>query len=287
MLNLAHVLTFLAVLDEGGVRAAAKSLRVSPSTVVEHLKQLEADLSVSLVVRSRGATRATPQGERFLPYARGLMATAVRARELIGTPHIRLAAASNVGTYLLQQPLAAFQQLTGIEVELWIGSNPAVAERLAAGVADIAAMEWWAGKRGYQATVWARESLVVIASPGHRWAGRDSIEPKELAEEAVLGGEAGSGTGTLLGERLGPIAGQLRIVSGFGNTEAVKRAVRAGRGISIVLAAAVVDEVASGQLLALDISGVELNKEIWLVVPQHAPASSPALALMMALQASV
>lgn len=287
MINLAHVRTFLAVIDERGVRSAAKALALSPSTVVEHVNQLESDLAAPLVVRDRGATRATLQGERFLPYARALIGTALRARELIGSPVIRLSAASNVGTYLLQQPLSAFRQRTGIEVELWIGSNPAVAERLMSGEADLVAMEWWDGRRGYQATCWAREPLVVIVSPAHRWARRKRIAIEELVEEPMIGGEPGSGTGTLLRRRLGPAADRLRTVSGYGNTEAVKRAVRAGRGASIVLAAAVADEIASGQLVALEIEGTGLFKDIWLVTPEQIPSSAPSLSLIADLQQPV
>lgn len=286
MLNLTYVRTFLAVIDAKGIRAAAKILDLSPSSVAEQLKQLELDLSAPLVVRSRGAMEATPQGERFLPYARGLVETAMRARELIASPVIRLAAASNIGVYLLQQPLAVFRQKTGVEIDLWIGPNPAVAERLSTGAADVAAMEWWDNRRGYHATRWGREALVVIVSPEHRWAHRTNITVEELVEEPLLGGEPGSGTGTLLRHYLGPIVDRLRTLPGFGSTEAVKRAVRAGHGASIVLAAAVADEIKSRQLIALQISGAEIFKDIWLISPEHTPPSAPSLSLITELRSS-
>lgn len=287
MINLVHVRTFLAVVDERGVRAAAKALELSPSTVAEHMNQLESDLGAPLVFRDGRSTRATRQGERFLPYARSLIGTALRARELIDRPVIRMSAASNVGTYLIQKPLAEFSRRTGVKVELWIGPNPDVAERLAKGEADLVAMEWWDRRRGYQAMSWRKEALVAIVSPGHRWAARKSVSIEDLLEEPVLGGEVGSGTGRLLRERLGPVADRLKTVSGYGSTEAVKRAVRAGHGTSIVLAAAVVDEVASGQLIALQIARTELHKEIWLVTPEHMPAGSPPSRLVAELQAAL
>lgn len=284
MLNLTHARTFLAVIDENGVRAAAKALDISPSTVVQHLQQLEIELSAPLVVRGRGTTQLTAQGERFMPYARSLVATALRAKDLIASPVVRLAAASNVGIYLLQQPLAGASQETGVEIDLWIGSNPAVVERLDSGAADVVATEWWDQRRGYRAIGWLREPLIVIVSPSHRWASRKSISSKELTEERLLGGEPGSGTGTLLRERLGSIADRLQTVSGFGSTEAVKRAVRAGKGASIVLAASVADEISSGQLIGLRISGTKLFKRIWLVTPEYLPPTSPVLDLIAVLR---
>jgi len=62
MLNLVHAKTFLAVLSERGFRAAARDLNLSPSTVVEHIKQLEEDLAAPLLVRRRGIVEPTYQG---------------------------------------------------------------------------------------------------------------------------------------------------------------------------------------------------------------------------------
>jgi len=54
-------------------------------------------------------------------------------------------------------------------------------------------------------------------------------------------------------------------IDGFGSTEAVKRAVRAGHGISIVLASTIADEIAGGSLVALDIEGTTVEKDISLI----------------------
>jgi len=51
----------------------------------------------------------------------------------------------------------------------------------------------------------------------------------------------------------------------LGSTEAVKNAVRAGLGISIVLASSVEDEVAAGHLVAVPIKGVNLDKDLFVV----------------------
>lgn len=283
MLNLIHTRTFLSVVDNGGIRAAAKALEISPSSVADHINQLEAELDTRLVVRGHGSAKPTFRGELFLPYARSLISTAQRARELINSPVVRVAAASNVGIYLFQEPLAAARRESGVETELWIGPNPAVAERLTVGYADVAVMEWWDGRDGFRAVAWRQEPLVVIVSPEHPWARRDTINAEELAQDTLLGGEAGSGTGTVLRQKLGPIADQLKTITGFGSTEAVKRAVRAGQGISVVSSSAVKDESANGQLVTLRISGIELFKDIYLIVPEHAEASSTTSRLLRSL----
>ena len=118
---------------------------------------------------------------------------------------------------------------------------------------------------------------MVIVPPSHPWASRSAIDPAELATERILGGERGSGTGTLLRGCLGETFHQLQMVPGFGSTEGVKRGVRAGLGISIVVASSVTDEIATGQLVSVPLEGLALHKSLWLVTPT--PLSRPATQL--------
>ncbi|CFX08702.1 Transcriptional regulator [Candidatus Filomicrobium marinum] len=277
MLNLIHARTFLTVVEVRGVRAAARQLDLAPSTVADHIRQLEEELATPLIARDRGAFGLTPQGARLLPLARALVTTAERLSILVHQPWLRVAAASNIGTYMLQQPVAAFQRETDIEVEMWIGRNIDVAERIQRGESDLAVMEWWEPRKGFVAQTWSREPLVVIVGPKHRWASLEAVNVQELVTEPLLGGEPGTGTGRLLQQQFGALADRLKTTEGFGSTEAVKRAVRAGRGASIVLEAAVTDEVASGQLVMLPLEGIELAKEIKVIVPDGLPSTAPAM----------
>ena len=274
MLSLIHARTFLAVIEAGGFRPAARKLALSPSTAIEHIRQLEADLAVPLLVRLRGQVKSTAYGAAFEPLARALVSTAERAHELITKAPLRIAASSNVGIYSLQPSIARFGKMHGIAIEPWIGANPAVAERLSRGLADVAVMEWWDGRPGFVAKAWRSEPLKVIVARDHPWAGRKAISATELVGCRILGGEAGSGTGTVLRKQLGALADRLTTIDGYGSTEAVKRAVRTGNGISIVLASTITDEITEGALAALDIEGTKLAKEISIILPSGLPGTS-------------
>lgn len=280
MLNLTHVRSFLAMVEARSLRAGARTLGLSPSTGLEHLRQLEAALGAALLVRQVGNTRLTAAGARFLPLAQAMVATALRAAEHIRLPHLIIAASSNIGTYLLPARMKSFEQKTGSAAHLWIGTNMQVAERLERGEADLAITECWEQRENFEAILWRIEPLKIIVASDHRWAGRGALEPEELTEEWMLGGEPGTGTGRLLREALGPVAGRLRTLNGFGSTEAVKRAVRAGQGISIVMASAIEDELLSGTLVALDVHGAPLEKRLMIVRPTSLPASAPASRLV-------
>ncbi|MEX2632335.1 MAG: LysR substrate-binding domain-containing protein [Tistlia sp.] len=286
MINLLQVRAFLTVLEAGGLRPAARRLALSPSTLLEQLRGLERELG-SVLLRRGGAPRPTAAGERFLPLAHALLDTAERAQRLLRSLPLRLAAASNIGVYLLQPALADWQDGAGgqageggaepgRETELWIGSNPEAAARLESGQADLALLEWWDGRPGFRACSWRREPLCLIAAPHHRLARRESVPLEELAGEVLFGGERGTGTGTLLRRQLGEGAGALGAIDGLGSTEAVKRAVRSGRGLSLVLRGAVEEEVAAGSLVALSLDGLDLAKDLQIVLPERLPPTAPA-----------
>ncbi len=96
-----------------------------------------------------------------------------------------------------------------------------------------------------------------------------------MASQTLLGGEGGTGTITLLRKKLGHLSEGLKAIGGFGSTEAVKRAVRAGRGVSLVIAAAIADEVKAGQLVALRLKDIELVKELKIISPIGVPDAAP------------
>ena len=92
----------------------------------------------------------------------------------------------------------------------------------------------------------------------------------------LIGGAPGTGTGRILNglARRGGTAPDP--VLQLGSTEAVKRAVREGLGVSVVFAAAVTDEVAAGTLCARPVAGTRLAKDLFVILPEETLPESPA-----------
>jgi DNA-binding transcriptional LysR family regulator len=286
MLNLWHVQTFLAVIDEGGFQDAAQALGLAQPTVSQQLRKLEEALGARLVVRTRNSAQPTRDGAAFLPFARGLVRTAGRAMSTVGDRPLAIGASSNIGTYLLPAPLHRFASDSGAEFDLVLGTNPETADRLDGAEVDIAVMEWWDGRPGFTATPWRREPMVVILSPKHPWANRRSVSRALLLDQPLIGGEPGTGTGQLLQKAFGRNAARLSVSMHLGSTAAVKEAVKAGLGISLVLAGAVAEEVEAGTLVALRLADADLTKELVVVLPEDTPATSPAAQFAAALMAA-
>src|SRR5579859_472794 len=65
-----HLRAFLAVLECGGIAAAAQQLGFAQSSVSDQLRGLEQELGVAVLHRTSTGTTLTPAGERLAPLAR-------------------------------------------------------------------------------------------------------------------------------------------------------------------------------------------------------------------------
>lgn len=275
-MNLEHVKSYLALIRTGSYHKAAKQLGLAQPTVSLHIRKLEKALGTTLIIRDRNGCTMAPRTEAFARHAEAFVRLAEKARQALHRPTLTVGASTNVGTYLLQQAFREFyeEHHDSISLDMVIDRNDRIAELLESDEIDVATMEWWDGRPGFIYRSWKKEPLVVIVGSSHSWSNRDSIPAEALTEERIIGGESASGTGRILRESLGDLVSGLRVGFQLGSTEAVKRAVRNGLGISMVLASSVADEVSSGTLKALQIDGFSMEKELMVVYRRGLPADS-------------
>ncbi len=263
-LNIEHLATLLALLESGSFGAAAARVGLAQSTVSQHLKQLERALGHTLIIRERRGCKPTPVALRLLPYAKSMLQLERRVAEAAGSRLPRLGACSNIGIYMLPGLLRDFQEKGGGRPEFVIGSNPEVVRSLEQAEIDAALLEWWDEREGFGWKLWREEPFVVIVAPTHALSRRKSVSRKELARLALIGGEEGTGTGRILREYFAGLP-MPNVSMRLGSTEAVKRAVEAGLGASLVLACTVKQEVLDGRLCALSLRDRPLNKSLRLI----------------------
>lgn len=279
-INLEFLRSYLAVLRAGSFHAAARELGLAQPTVSQHVKKLENSLGVTLIVRGSARCLPAARTEIFARRAEALLRFVEFTCASLVHPAIMIGASSNIGIYLLQPYFKAFRSTLdegSPKPDLVIGSNEEILGKLDRDEVDVGVTEWWNEKPGFVSHIWRRERLVVITPPDHPWTKLGEIDPSRLAEEPMIGGEPGTGTGRILRDRLGPLAQSLRVILSLGSTEAVKNAVRNGLGISIVFESAVEDEVRSGALAALRLRNVELAKPLHLVHRRGLPAGNAVL----------
>jgi DNA-binding transcriptional LysR family regulator len=292
MLNLREVQAFVAVVDAGAFHKAAGRLGLFQPTISQQVKKLEESVRARLVTRDRSVRcAAMASGLRLLLIARALLRTAARAADVSVGRTLVIGASSNIGIYILPPIANRFAAAQAGETgfpEIVIGTNPQTASRLDAGEVDVAVMEWWDARAGFVAPTWRWEPLVIIVPKRHPWTKLSVVPRRALLAAPWIGGEPGTGTGRLIREIFGKAADQLRMTMTLGSTEAVKAAVRAGLGVSLVTLSSVEQELRTGSLCAVPIKGAPtLQKELVVVLPQDAPSTAPAHAFATMLRATV
>lgn len=278
MIDLERVATFIAVVKCGGFREAAKQTGLSQPTVTQHIKRLEQSLQARLIDRATMPQSLTLEGKIFFHYAEQLLRTSHKATAALHNKSLVVGASSNIGIYLLQPYIKALQDKLANKIDVRIGKNIEIAALLETLEVDVAVMEWWDSRPGFVSTVWRRERMVVIVRPGHPWAAESTIPLKWLKSQNLLGGEAATGTGRLLQQYAGADSAEFTVGMQLGSTEAVKHAVHAGLGISLVMESAVKHEQASGWLHAIPIEE-DVYKDLYLVHRSETSLSGPVASL--------
>jgi DNA-binding transcriptional LysR family regulator len=125
-----HYRTFLAVLEEGSLSAAARRLGLTQPTVGRHVDALELTLGLELFTRSQLGLEPTEAAHELRPFAESLAATsAALIRAASGTRHriegvVRIAASEVVGVEVLPPVLSALREAhSGLVIELALSSD--------------------------------------------------------------------------------------------------------------------------------------------------------------------
>ncbi|OUV76806.1 MAG: hypothetical protein CBC91_05750 [Rickettsiales bacterium TMED131] len=277
--SLLHVRSFLALTESGSFTEVAQRLSISQPTVSQHITKLEAYLGVVLIKRNRTGCELTDSGRLFLPYAKQMMNALYAAKSSLkeAAPALRISVSSNVMTYYLIPHINRFCREYGdVVVQLQVQRNEEVIASVERGDAELGFAEWWDNRSGVIAEPFCEDELVIIFSPESSFAKKKRWYTKDLTQIPLIGGESGTGTGTIIREALGLHAEQLNIKMNVGSTEAVKRAVIENIGSSIVLFKSVEEEVKQGRLIAQRLVDKPLKKSFFTLRLRGLPLSREA-----------
>jgi DNA-binding transcriptional LysR family regulator len=123
-------------------------------------------------------------------------------------------------------------------------------------VIDLGVVEAPVTNKNLSVEVCRTDRLVAIVPPGHPLAGQEKIKLNTLVEYPYICREEGSGTREVILDYLreaGVDAGQLKVIMELGSLEALKGAVEAGIGVSIVSRATLSKEIRLGTVEVLEL----------------------------------
>jgi DNA-binding transcriptional LysR family regulator len=265
----------VSVAETGSLGRAATIHGISQPAVSMRMTGLERRLGLTLLRRDSSGTHLTPVGEDLVASARRVLAaaselTALAARyRAEGAELLRVASSFTVAEHLLPTWVRALQErFPGTSLALEVVNSARVLAIVTDHRVDIGFVEGvHKDLPGLESDTVTTDELVVVVAPGHPWTQRGRpINGEELATVELIVREPGSGTREVLDAALAPWGGT-RTRLALGSSSAVLAAARAGDAPGVVSALVAAPEVASGRLVAVPTTGVDLHRELRAVWP--------------------
>jgi DNA-binding transcriptional LysR family regulator len=269
---------FVKLVDEGSFSAAAKRLGVTQPAISAQIRTLEEHFGTKLIMRSGRSWVPTAAGEQLYTYAGELNAVAERLEEAMmafGTlPAGRLdVGASTVpGEFLLPKLLSPFcETYPAIRVCVQVNDTASVVEQLLLRRVDIAIIGAALAMDRLELVPFANDDLVLIASSDNPLSKLKSIHRDDLVFQSWVLRERGSGTRSMVSEAMAAVGldpENLAVAMELGTTEAVKRAVKAGVGLSFVSSYALEpgDLTEAGGIRVLTVPSLKAQRTLYIAV---------------------
>jgi DNA-binding transcriptional LysR family regulator len=270
----------ISLVEERSFSRAAKRMLLTQPALTKNIKNVEDSLGVLVVNRSNAGISLTPEGKILYDYAQRM----VKLRDEVKTKIIKLhenaggdiyiGASTIPATYILPRALSAFCK-TNPDIRIYI--KAADSEEAMNMVLDKEAEIGCIGKKPQNKKLAAeplwKDRLVLAVAKGHRWLKKKSIAATELPEEPFIAREKGSATRDVLESYLKETKSislsQLDVCGELGSSEAIKEAIIAGLGVSIISIHAIKRELAAGTLFEVPIQGLKMERNFYLIYPQQ------------------
>jgi len=240
---------------------AAESLHMTQPAVTFQVRQLEEHFNTRLFDRTHNRINLTEAGSRVFLYADKIselyseMENAVREMtgEISGI--VMIGASTTIAEYMLPALLGDFKhKYPDVNVQLKVSNTDGIVSMVESNVIDLGVVEAPVLNKNLVVDVCRMDQLVAIVSRKHPLASDEVVNVHRLLEFPYICREEGSGTREVINDYFDEAsvnAGEVNICMELGSPEAIKGAVEAGMGVSIVSRATIHKELQLGSLAAL------------------------------------
>jgi DNA-binding transcriptional LysR family regulator len=290
MIQMAHLHTLQAVARRGSFSRAAHELHLTQPAVSMQVRALETEVGAPLLERVGKRAFPTAAGELLLAHAaraRHELETAVeRIQGLKGimAGRIRIGTSASISTYLLPPALGAFRaRYPRTELVIVTGNAAEIARSVVESRLDVGIVSLPVRARELLVSGFHDDELVAIAPPGHAIAGRRRAAAAELAREPLVLFDHGGNVRRVIDQWFHAAGVAPAAPMELGNTEAIKKLVEAGHGLSVTSWFAVRAEVEAGRLRAIPLEP-PLLRHIGIVRRRGRPLGGPLEAFLAELE---
>ncbi len=285
--QLPYLETFSKAAELSSFTAAAKSLRLSQAAVSQRIQALERMLDVPLFRRQGGRVLLTEAGQRLYDYAERILTLHREARQEITrqpkppvSGNLTLGASTIPGEHLLPALLSIFHgRFPHIQVKAEISDSMKVIAQVERGQVSLGLVGRKTDNPHLEFRHFATDRMILVVPPRHAWSQRKKVSLKQLCKQPLVLREAGSGLRHCFENKLarqGKSLGDLQIALELGSNEAIKEAVQRGLGLAVLSSYAVEKELRANQLVALKVTDLHCDREMFVVWDRRRVLSAPA-----------
>ncbi|ARB44112.1 LysR family transcriptional regulator [Alloalcanivorax xenomutans] len=262
---------FLAVAHHENVSRAARDLNMSQSAASGALKELETQFDIKLFERAGKKLRLNELGRQLWPRAEALLGQArdlesgLQAHQELG--RLKVGATLTIGNYLAVNIMARYMaEQPGAQVKLEVANTATIVDRVLAFDLDMGLIEGEINHTDLELLPWREDELVVFCAPDHPLAKQETLSDEDLLAATWIVRETGSGTRQTFERAMHGLLPGLKLLLELEHTEAIKRAVEAGLGISCLSRVSLREAFRRGSLVPLTVPGRDFSREFYFVL---------------------
>jgi DNA-binding transcriptional LysR family regulator len=252
---------FVAVAERMHVTRAAEALNITQSAASSSIAALEASLDTRLFDRIGRGIALTEAGQRLLPEAKAVLARLGQAVQVLDDlqglrrGHLALHASQTIAGYWLPPLMHRFREAwPQVTLSLVIGNTAQVARAVLDGDADMGFVEGTVSDPLLVQIPVAADRLVLVVDAHHGQAAKAPMAAHDLAALRWVLRERGSGTRQVFEDAMaqfGVDPAGLDVRMELPSNEAVRAAVEAGAGATVISSQVARAGLASGTLAEL------------------------------------
>jgi DNA-binding transcriptional LysR family regulator len=272
-MTLKQLEVFVAIAETLSFSRGAEKTCITQSTASQHIQGLEDELGIRLFDRGRGGALLTEAGKLFFGRARKILTdcddSRLAIRRFLGMENVILrVGASNIpATWLIPAVLGQFlNQCSKVRLEVIQGDSRSIIKQLISEDVELGFTGGRFDDDRIQFEPMGQDKIICAVSAELASGSKQSLSQAELCKIPLVVREDGSGTQMAVYEAL---AGTwiskeaLNIVAVLGSSEAIRRALLNGTGYAFVSSMSISEELASGQLIAVRIPGLNITRKFY------------------------
>jgi DNA-binding transcriptional LysR family regulator len=240
---------------------AAQTLHMTQPAVTFQVRQLEEHFNTRLFDRTHNRISLTDAGRKVCESADRIfelyaeMENAVRGITGQISGVLTIGASTTIAEYMLPPLLGDFKErYPEVSIHLKVSNTEGIVSMVENNAIDLGVVEAPVANKNLVVEICKQDFLVAIMTPSHPLASLPEVTFEQLLEYPFICREEGSGTREVISDYLQQQPeghSTLKIAMELGSPEALKGAVEAGMGVSVVSGTTIQKELKLGTLVAL------------------------------------